>query len=109
MRLGESAHFTLAPETTLEFGPRGPNELRFDVGSEAFLYSDKKNLILFEDAEDDEGQVLDLPETLTLRRSEEDNEVHVRCEIADDSTDEPGEDDTPIIATGSPEGNPLDR
>lgn len=107
--LGESAHFTLDPETTLEFGPRGPNELRFDVGSEAFLHCDKKDLMLFADAETDEGQVLDLPETLTLSRGEDDAEVHVRCEIADDSTDEPGEDEKPIIGTGSPEGNPLDR
>ena len=107
--LRETAHFTLEDKATLEFGPRGPNELRFDVGSDAFIHCDKKNLILFKDAEDDEGQILDLPETLTLRRGEEDNEVHVRCEIADDSTDEPGEDDTPIIGTGSPEGNPLDR
>ena len=106
---GESAHFTLEPETTLEFGPRGPNELRFDVGSAAFLYCDKKNLWLFADADDEEGRILDLPETLTLRRSEDDDEAHVLCEIADDSTDEPREDDTPIIGAGSSSGNPLDR
>ena len=106
---GESAHFTLENETTLEFGPRGPNELRFDVGSDAFIHCRKKNLRLFEDADDEEIRILDLPETLTLRRSEGDDEVQVRCEIADDSTDEPGEDEKPIIGTGSPEGNPLDR
>ena len=106
---GESAHFTLDPETTLEFGPRGPNELRFDVGSAAFLYCDKKNLWLFADADDEEGRILDLPETLTLRRSEDDDEVHVRCEIAEDSTDEPEEDDKPIIGSGSSNSNPLDR
>ena len=107
--LRETAHFTLENKQSLEFGPRGPNELRFDVGSAAFLYCDKKNLWLFADADDEEGRILDLPETLTLRRSEDDDEVHVRCEIADDSTDEPGEDDTPIIGAGSPSGNPLDR
>ena len=91
---------------TLEFGPRGPNELRFDVGSEAFLYCDKKNLVLFADADDDERQVLDLPETLTLSRSEEDDEVRVRCEILDDPPDEPEEDDD--IDSSSSNVNPLD-
>ena len=104
--LRETAHFTLENEMTLEFGPRGPNELRFDVGSEAFLYCDKKNLMLFADADDDEGQVLDLPETLTLSRSEEDDEVRVRCEILDDPPDEPEEDDD--IDSGSSNVNPLD-
>lgn len=107
--LSESGHFTLENKQSLEFGRRGPDELHFDVGSEAFLYCAKKNLMLFEDAEDDEGQILNLPETLTLSRSDEDNEIRVRCEIADDSTDEPGEDDPPIIGTDSSEGNPLDR
>ena len=107
--LRETAHYTLEDKATLEFGPRGPNELRFDVGSDAFIRCRKKNLRLFEDADDEEALILDLPETLTLRRVEDDDEVQVRCEIADDSTDEPGEDDTPIIATGSSEGNPLDR
>ena len=104
--LRETAHFTLENEMTLEFGPRGPNELRFDVGSEAFLYCDKKNLVLFADADDDEGQVLDLPETLTLSRSEEDDEVRVRCEILDDPPDEPEEDDD--IDSSSSNVNPLD-
>ena len=104
---GELQHFTLGKKQSIEFGPRGGSELRFDVGSEAFLYCDKKNLMLFADA-DDEGQVLDLPETLTLRRSGDDDEVHVRCEIADDSIDEP-DDDKPITSSGSSDGNPLDR
>lgn len=107
--LRETVHFTLENKQSLEFGPRGADELRFDVGSAAFLYCDKKNLWLFADADDEEGRILDLPEILTLRRSDDDDEAHVHCEIADNSTDEPGEDDTPIIATGSSEGNPLDR
>ena len=104
--LRETAHFTLENETTLEFGPRGPNELRFDVGSEAFLYCDKKNLVLFADAADDEGRGLDLPETLILRRGEDNDEVRVRCEMADDATDEPEDDDG--IDSGSSNANPLD-
>ena len=107
--LRETAHFTLENRMTLEFGPRGPNELCFDVGSEAFLYCDKKNLVLFPDADDDEGQILDLPETLTLSRSEDDDEVHVRCEIADDDYDEPDEDDGPIIGSNTSDANPLDK
>ena len=107
--LREPSHFALENEMTLEFGPRGPNELRFDVGSDAFIHCRKKNLRLFEDADDEEARILDLPETLTLRRSEDDDEVHVRCEIADDSIDEPDDDDKPITGSSSSDGNPLDR
>ncbi len=105
--LREKAHFTLENKKTLEFGPRGPNELRFDVGSEAFLYCDKKNLMLFADA-DDEGQVLDLPETLTLSRDEDEDDVRVKGEITDEAYDEPEEDDEPIIASNTSDDDPLD-
>ena len=107
--LHETVHFRLENKQNIEFGPRGSNELRFDVGSEAFIHSDKKNLLLFVDEDDEEARILDLPETLTLRRSGDDDEVHVRCEIADDSTGEPEEDDKPIIGSDSADGNPLDR
>ena len=107
--LRETERFTLGNKQSLEFNPRSSNESCFDVGSAAFLYCDKKNLWLFADADDEEGRILNLPETLTLRRSEDDDQVHVRCEIADNSTDEPGEDDTLIIDAGSSSGNPLDR
>ena len=103
---GKSAHFTLENEMTLEFGPRGPNELRFDVGSDTFIHCRKKNLRLFEDANDEEARILDLPETLTLRRSEDDDEVHVRCEILEIPADEPEEDDD--RDSSSPNVNPLD-
>ena len=105
--LRETAYFTLENKMILEFGPRGPNELRFDVGSDASLHCDKKNLVLFPDVDDgDEGQILDLPETLTLSRSEEDDEARVRCEVLDDPPDEPEEDDD--IDSGSSNVNPLD-
>ncbi len=97
--LHETAHFILENEMILDFGPRGPNELRFDVGSEAFLHCVKKNLILFADGDDEEGQILDLPETLTLSRGGDEDDVHVKCEITDDAYDEPEEDD---------DANPLD-
>ena len=104
--LREPSHFALENEMTLEFGPRGPNELRFDVGSDAFIHCRKKNLRLFEDADDEEARILDLPETLTLRRSEDDDEVHVRCEILEIPADEPEEDDD--RDSSSPNVNPLD-
>ena len=106
--LHDKAHFILKNEMTLEFGPRGPDELRFDVGSQAFLYRNKKNLMLFADADDDEGHILDLPETLTLNQGEDDNDVRVRCEITDDASDELEEDDEPIIASNSSDSSPLD-
>ena len=103
--LGETKYFTLKNGTTLEFGPEGPDELRYDVGSKAFLYCDKKNIMYFADPDDDEGQILELPETLKLSQGEDDDEVRVRCEIVDDS---PDEDDTPIFATDSDDKDPLD-
>ena len=106
--LGEKAPFILKNEMTLEFGPRGPDELRFDVGSDAFLYCDKKDLLLFADADDDEEQILDLPETLKLRRGNDDDVVRVDCEITDDAFDEPEEDDTPIVASNTSDNNPID-
>lgn len=105
--LGEKAHFILENEMTVEFGPRGPDELRFDVGSDAFLYYDKKNLLLFADADDDEGQILDLPEILKLNRGDDDNVVLVDCEITDDAFGEPDDDD-PIAASNPSDTNPID-
>ena len=106
--LGEKVHFTLENEMTLEFGPRGPDELRFDVGSDAFLYCDKKNLLLFADADEDDGYILDLPETLKLSCGDDDDEVRVDCEITDDVSDEPEEDNEPIIVSNSSDDNPID-
>ena len=105
--LGEKAHFILENETTLELGPRGRDELRFDVGSDAFLYSNKKDLMLFADADDDEEQLLDLPETLTLSRGAGQDVVRVLCEIVDDASYPPEEDDDTIIASNASNTDPL--
>ena len=106
--LGETKHFTLENETTLEFGDRGSEELRFDVGSEAFLYCDKKNLLLFSDADDDERHMLDLPETLILNRGEDEDDVRIRCEIVDDTPIEQEEEEEAIIDSKPSDENPLD-
>ena len=106
--LGEKAYFILENDTTLEFGPEGPEEWRFDVGSNAYIHCVKKNLMLFADADDEEGHILDLPEILTLNRDEDDDEVYVRCEIVDDTDNEPAEDSDPIIASNASDTNPLD-
>ena len=95
--LSESEHFTLENKQNLEFGTRGSDELRFDVGSEAFLYCNKKNLVLFVDADDEEGQVLDPPETLTLSRSEDQEYAYVECKKTEEDYDEPDDDDGPIL------------
>ena len=105
---GETKYFTLINEATLEFGDRGSEELRFDVGTEAFLYCDKKNLLLFTDADDDKGHILDLPETLILNRAEDEDDVRIHCEIVDDASEESvKENDTPIFATNSDDKDPL--
>ena len=107
---GETKYFTLINEATLEFGDRGSEELRFDVGTEAFLYCDKKNLLLFTDADDDKGHILDLPETLILNRAEDEDDVRIHCEIVDDSHVEPEIlEDEPIFKSTPSDDNPLDR
>lgn len=106
--MGEETFFILENEAILEFGPEGPKELRFDVGSSAYIHCNKKNLILFENPDDQEGHILDLPETLTLSRGEDEDDVRVHCEIAVDTGDEPEEDSDPIIGSESSDTNPLD-
>ena len=106
--LGEKTYFILENKMTLEFGPRGPEELRYDIGCDAFLYSDKKNLLLFANADDNEGHMLDLPETFTLSRGEDEEEVRIDCKIADNASDDLEENDEPIIASNAPNTNPLD-
>ena len=106
--LGEKAYFIIENDTTLEFGPEGPEELRFDVGSNAYIHCVKKNLMLFANADDEKGHILDLPEILTLNQGEDDDEIYVRCEIADDTDNEPADDNDPIIASNASNTNPLD-
>ena len=94
--LRETQYFTLENEATLEFGPRGPDELRFDVVSTAFLYANKKEILLFTDDDNDEGQILELPEMLTLSRGEE-GEVRIRVEFVDEHPDEsPADEEWPV-------------
>lgn len=105
--LQETKLFTLKDKDTLEFGARGSDELRFDIGSEAFLYCNKKDLMLFADPDDDDGHILDIPEILTLTRGEDD-EVRIRCETVDDSLDEPEEAEDLISDSNPSDSNPLD-
>ena len=106
--LGETKFFTLKDKEILKFGPRGTNELCFDVGSDAYLHCDKKSLLFFTDSDGDEGHILDLPETLTLSQGEEAS-VHIRCDIVDDSSEEPEEaEDESIFAPNLSDDDPLD-
>ena len=105
--LGETKFYTLKDKGTLEFGQRGPKELQFDVGSEAFLYCNRKSLLFFADPDDDDGHILDLPETLTVSQGEEDS-VHIRCDIVDDSSEEREEEDESIFDPNPSDRNPLD-
>ena len=106
--IGEKRYFTLTKETILAFGQDDDAGLHFDVGSAAFLYCDENTeILLFEDADADEGRPLETQERLVLRRSE-DEEVHVDFEIMTaDSGSAPEEGQEPFpIDNGS---NPLDR
>ena len=106
--IGEKRYFTLTKETILAFGQDDDAGLHFDVGSAAFLYCDENTeILLFEDADADEGRPLETQERLVLRCSE-DEEVHVDFEIMTaDSGSAPEEGPEPFpIDNGS---NPLDR
>lgn len=106
--IGEKRYFTLTKETILAFGQDDDAGLHFDVGSAAFLYCDENTeILLFEDADADEGRPLETQERLVLRRSE-DEEVHVDFDIMTaDSGSAPEEGTEPFpIDNGS---NPLDR
>ena len=106
--IGEKRYFTLTKETILAFGQDDDAGLHFDVGSAAFLYCDENTeILLFEDADADEGRPLETQERLVLRRSE-DEEVHVDFDIMTaDSGSAPEEGPEPFpIDNGS---NPLDR
>lgn len=100
--------FTLKDKDTVEFGARGADEWRFDVGSEAFLYCMKKHLILFADPDDNDGHTLDIPETFTLSQGNNEDEVHIRCEVLDDSLDVPEEGAEPIFDRNPSDKHPLD-
>ena len=70
---------------------------------------DGKEILLFEDADADDGQPIELPGTLTLSRGEDDEEtVRVRCEIVEDAFDEPLADDDSLSEPNSSDYNPLD-
>ena len=106
--IGEKRYFTLTKETILAFGQDDDAGLHFDVGSAAFLYCDENTeILLFEDADADEGRPLETQERLVLKRSE-DEEVHVDFDIMTaDSGSAPEEGPEPFpIDNGS---NPLDR
>lgn len=110
--IGEKRYFTLTKETILAFGQDDDAGLHFDVGSTAFLYCDENSeILLFEDADADEGQHLETQERLVLKRSE-DEEVHVDFELVTQGSG--GERDNvpepfPIDAERGNGSNPLDR
>ena len=89
----DTEYFELKNKTTLEFGSEG--DLRYDVGSKAFLYCDKKTILFFEEPDSDDEQVLDFPETLTLRADEE-TTVYLRCELVDNTLEIQPEDELDI-------------
>lgn len=89
----DTEYFELKNKATLEFSSEG--DLRYDVGSKAFLYCVKKTILFYEDPDTDEEETLDLPVTLTLRADEE-TTVYVRCELVDSSVEILPEDELVI-------------
>lgn len=94
--LQQTKYFDLKNKTTLEFGPQGPVDLQYDVGSKAFLYCEKKSILFFEDPDADDAQVLDFPVTLTINLDEE-TTVYVRCEFVENSVEIQPEEEYDIL------------
>lgn len=93
----DTAYFDLKNKTTVEFGAQGPVDLRYDVGSTAYLYCDKKTIIFFEHPDADDGQELDdFPVTLTINPDEE-TTVYVHCEVVDNIVEIQPEDELDIL------------
>ena len=67
---------------------------------------DKGRIRHYKSIDDAEGRVLVLPETLTLTRAEDNSQVRVHCEKAD-NTFIPGSDDDRVIG-GSTSTLPVD-
>lgn len=80
--LQQTKYFDFKNKMTVEFGEQGPVDLRYDVGSKASLYCEKKTILFIEDPDAEDAQVLDFPVTLTISPDEE-TKVHIRCELVD--------------------------
>ena len=110
--LGEKRYFTLPKETILAFGQDDDAGLHFDVGSAAFLYcNENAEILLFEDADANEGRHIETQERLVLTRGD-DEQVHVDFEIvAEDAGrgQEKGPESFPIDVEQGNGSNPLDR
>ena len=113
--------FTLTDKNSLAFGENNAHELHFDVGwpdchdylrcekYSPWLWSKEKGRIRhYKSIDDTEGRVLDLPETLTLTREEDNGEIRVRCEIVDKTPISESDDDKVTVGSNStPPVDPL--
>ena len=113
--------FTLTGKNSLAFGENNAHELHFDVGwpdcpdylrcekYSPWLWSKEKGRIRhYKSIDDTEGRVLDLPETLTLTREEDNGEIRVRCEIVDKTPISESDDDKVTVGSNStPPVDPL--
>ena len=113
--------FTLTDKNSLAFGENNAHELHFDVGwpdcpdylrcekYSPWLWSKEKGRTRhYKSIDDTEGRVLDLPETLTLTREEDNGEIRVRCEIVDKTPISESDDDKVTVGSNStPPVDPL--
>jgi hypothetical protein len=106
--------FTITDKNSIAFGENDEHELHFDVGwpdcpdflrcekNSPWPWSkDKGRIRHYKSIDDAEGRVLVLPETLTLTRAEDNSQVRVHCEKAD-NTFIPGRNDRVIGGSTSP-------
>ena len=113
--------FTLTDKNSLAFGENNAHELHFDVGwpdcpdylrcekYSPWLWSKEKGRTRhYKSIDDTKGRVLDLPETLTLTREEDNGEIRVRCEIVDKTPISESDDDKVTVGSNStPPVDPL--
>ena len=88
--------------------PDCPDYLRCEKYSPWLWSKEKGRIRHYKSIDDTEGRVLDLPETLTLTREEDNGEIRVRCEIVDKTPISESADDKVTVGSNStPPVDPL--
>lgn len=89
--------FTLTDKNSLAFAENDAHELHFDVGCPDYLRCEKKSALpwskdkgrirYYKSIDDTEGKVVNPPETLTLKRDENNIEVRIQYDKEDKTSD----------------------
>lgn len=93
----ESPHFfSLSNGDELFFSQDSNGTFVFDVDSDASIVYDEREIIFFEDIEDEEGQVLDEREKLELKRKSDNESIWIELLVVVEQSDDPDNDEYAI-------------